>query len=49
MAEEKARKRKVIHLKGIPAKVHIGTRNAQITVTIPIGRLTWALRKRGFF
>jgi len=40
------RKKKIIHLKGIAAKVHIGTRNVQIIVSIPLGRLNWALQKR---
>jgi hypothetical protein len=46
MPKNKSRKKKVVHLKGIPAKVHIGTRNAQIVVTIPMGKLRGALAKR---
>jgi hypothetical protein len=43
----KKRKKKVVHTREIKAKVHVGTRNAQIIVTIPINKLARALVKRG--
>ena len=46
MAEQKIRKKKIVHLKGVSAKVHIGTRRAEVSVSIPIDKLRWALGKR---
>jgi len=46
MAENKTRKKKIVHLKGISAKVQVGTRNVKVSVSIPMDKLRWALGKR---
>lgn len=40
------RKKNILHIKGVKARVHIGTRHATATVSIPINKLVRALVKR---
>jgi hypothetical protein len=40
-----SRKKNVVHIKGIKARVHIGTRHASVSVSIPINKLARALVK----
>ena len=43
-----SRKKNILHIKGIKARVHIGTRHASASVSIPIDKLVRALVKRHY-
>ncbi len=43
-----SRKKNILHTKGSKARVHIGTRHATVSVSIPINKLVRALVKRHY-